>query len=158
MMFDSISLKAIKTTKNGLQRSGEESMPTTIRSVAIIQIWILFAAIITSAPLIDVAHALSAQNNTRAALTCGKELKNRCNGVPVQANNMLECLQKEQEKNSKGCAALADNVVHMCERDAVQLCQGVVAGSGNIFGCLTAARRWVSKRCNAALDAAFLRP
>ena len=129
-----------------------------IRSLAIIQIWILFAAIIASAPLIDVAHALGDKNNTSAALTCGKELKNRCNGVPVQANNMLECLQKEQQKISKRCAALANNVVDMCERDAVQLCQGVVAGSDNIFGCLTAARRSVSKRCNAALDAAFLRP
>jgi hypothetical protein len=89
------------------------------------------------------------------AVACGKELKKQCSGVPVAANNMLECLQKSQV--SRRCAGLAHNVVRMCDRDAVQLCQGVVAGQGNILGCLTIAKGSVSSRCNAAIDAAFLR-
>ena len=134
-------------------------MPRIVRFSAIIPTWILLAVIIVPASQINVAQARDAQRTARAdsALACGKELKNRCSGVPVLANNMLECLHKEQDKLSKRCAALANAVVRRCERDAAQLCQGVVAGSGNIFGCLTAARRSVSKRCNTALDAAFLR-
>jgi hypothetical protein len=127
--------------------------------MAIVPTWLLFVAIIASAAHINVAQAQNGQKQSRAAVAsaCGKELKNRCSGVSVQANNMLECLQKEQEKLSKGCVALANNVVQLCERDAVQLCQGIVAGGGNIFGCLTASRRSVSRQCNAALDAAYLR-
>jgi hypothetical protein len=134
-------------------------MPRSVCSSAIIPTWILFAVIIASAFQINVAQARDAQRNTRADLTlvCGKELTNRCSGVPVLANNMLECLHKERGQLSKRCAALGNTVVRMCERDAAQLCQGVVAGSGNIFGCLSAARRSVSTRCNTALDAAFLR-
>jgi hypothetical protein len=52
---------------------------------------------------------------------------------------------------------VAQNVVHNCERDAVQFCQGVIFGQGNVLGCLTAARGVVSAPCNAALNAAFLR-
>lgn len=99
----------------------------------------------------------SATKSNALGLACGKELQNRCSNVAVHANNMLECLQNEQEKVSTKCTALANNVVRRCERDAVQLCQGMVAGGGNTLGCLTAAKGSVSARCNAALDAAFLR-
>ena len=96
-----------------------------------------------------------AQAKSRTAVACGKELQQQCSRVPVAANNMLECLQKAQL--STRCAALAHNIVRMCDRDAVQLCQGVLAGQGNVLGCLTTAKGTVSARCNAALDAAFLR-
>ena len=119
---------------------------------SIIPVWLLSVAILTSA-----AQAQDNLRNTRTAVACGQELKRQCGGVPVQANNMLECLQKNQEKLSGRCAARANNVVRSCDRDAAQLCQNVVAGQGNILGCLTAAKRSVSRRCNAALDAAFLR-
>ena len=134
-------------------------MPRIVCSTAIIPTRILFAVIIAFASPINIAQALGAKKNTGAELAsnCGQELKNCCSGVPVFANNVLECLHKEQDKLSKRCAALGNKVVHVCERDAAQLCQGVVAGSGNIFGCLTTARRSVSRRCNGALDAAFLR-
>jgi Cysteine rich repeat len=92
-----------------------------------------------------------------AALACGQELKKWCSGVPVQANNMLECLRREQGQLTTRCAALANNIGRRCDRDAARLCQGVVAGQGNILGCLTMAKRSVSRRCNAALDEAFLR-
>jgi len=125
---------------------------------AIIPVWLLSVAILISAVHFNVAQA---QDNTKkgraVAVACGKELKNQCSGVPVQANNMLECLQKSREKLSTRCATLANNVVRMCDRDAARLCQGVVAGQGNILECLTTARRSVSSRCNAALDAAYLR-
>jgi len=120
--------------------------------VAIIPVWLLSVAILTSA-----AHAQDNLRKTRTAIACGQELKKQCSGVPVQANNMLECLQKSQEKLSPRCVGRANNVVRNCERDAAQLCQNVVAGRGNILGCLTTAKRSVSRRCNAALDAAFLR-
>ena len=109
--------------------------------------------------LISVVHYNDAQAKTRTAggLACGQQLKQQCGGVPVQANNMLECLQKNQEKLHRRCVVLANNVVHRCDRDAAQHCQAVVAGQGNILGCLTTARRLVSRRCNAALDALFLR-
>ena len=112
--------------------------------------------------LLSVAFLVSAQaqdnpRKTRTAVACGQELKKQCSGVSVQANNMLECLQKNQEKLSARCVARANNVVRMCDRDAAQRCQNVVAGQGNILGCLTTAKRSVSRRCNAALDAAFLR-
>ena len=122
-----------------------------------------YSAIAAIIPLLSVAILISAaqaQDNprkTRTALACGKELKKQCSGVPVQANNMLECLQKNREKLSARCVARANNVVRSCERDAAQHCQAVVAGQGNILGCLTTAKRLVSRRCNAALDAAFLR-
>jgi hypothetical protein len=96
----------------------------------------------------------------------GKEIKKQCSGVavgvpvgiPVQVNNVLGCFQKSQEKLSARCAAVAMNVVRMCDSDANRLCSGVVAGSqGNIVGCLTIARNMVSPQCNAALDAASLR-
>ena len=106
-----------------------------------------------SAANFDIAQALS----RAAARACGQELIKQCSGVPVQANNMLECLKRGQENISKRCAGLAHNVVRRCERDAAQHCQAVVAGQGNILGCLTTAKSLVSARCNAALDAAFLR-
>ena len=132
--------------------------PTVRRSAiaAIVPAWLLSVAILISGATFNVAQA---QNNSKRtiALACGKELKKQCSGVPVQANNMLECLQKGQEKLSERCVTLANNVARMCDRDAAQRCAGVVAGSGNVLGCLTSARRSVSARCNAALGAAFLR-
>jgi hypothetical protein len=122
-----------------------------------------YSAIAAIIPLLSVAILISAaqaQDNprkTRTAVACGEELKKQCSGVPVQANNMLECLKKNQEKLSPRCVARANNVVRSCDRDAAQLCQNVVAGQGNILGCLTTAKRSVSRRCNAALNAAFLR-
>jgi len=77
--------------------------------------------------------------------------------MPVQANNMLECLQKNQEKLPPRCVADANNVVRSCDRDAVQHCQAVAAGRGNVLGCLRTAKRVVSPQCHAALDAAFPR-
>ena len=129
--------------------------PTVRRSAiaAIVPAWLLSVAILISGATFNVAQA----QNRAVARACGKELIKQCSGVPVQANNMLECLQKNQEKLSARCVARANNVVRMCERDAAQRCQNVVAGQGNILGCLTTAKRSVSRRCNAALDAAFLR-
>ena len=129
-------------------------MQRTVRLSAIAAItWLLSVAI-----LISAAHFNFAQAQNRAvARACGKELIKQCSGVPVQANNMLECLQKGQDKLSTKCAAVAQVVVRSCDRDAAQHCQAVVAGQGNVLGCLTKARRLVSARCNAALDAAFLR-
>jgi hypothetical protein len=109
--------------------------------------------------LIFVVRLNDAQAKTRTAggLVCGQQLKQQCSGVPVQANNMLECLQKNQEKLHRRCVVMANNVVRRCDRDAAQHCQAVVAGQGNILGCLTTAKRLVSRRCNAALDSLFLR-
>jgi hypothetical protein len=118
---------------------------------------IIPALLFSVAILISTAQAQDNPRKTRTALACGQELKKQCDGVPVQANNMLECLQKNQEKLSARCVARANNIVRRCDRDAAQRCQTVVAGQGNILGCLTTAKRSVSRRCNAALDAAFLR-
>jgi Cysteine rich repeat len=124
---------------------------------AIIPASLLSIVILISAVHNNVAEAQGNPKKARpaVAVACGKELQKQCSGVPVQANNMLECLQKSRV--SRRCAALAHNIVRMCERDAAQFCQLVVAGQGNILGCLTTARGVVSSRCNAALDAAFLR-
>jgi hypothetical protein len=124
-------------------------MQRTVRYSAIAAISVVF--------LISAVHYNVAQARSRhaAAAACGQELKKQCSGVPVKANNMLECLQKAQV--SPRCFALAHRVVRMCDRDAAQRCEGVVAGQGNILGCLTAAKGAVSAQCNAALDAAFLR-
>jgi len=128
-------------------------MQRTVRFSAVAAITGLLSVAILVSAHFNVAQA----QNRAAARACGKDLIKQCSGVPVQANNMLECLQKGQEKLSTRCAALAHNVVRRCDRDAAQHCQAVVAGQGNILGCLTTARRLVSARCNAALDAAFLR-
>jgi len=45
----------------------------------------------------------------------------------VLANNMLECLRKEQANLPPRCVALANNVAHRCDADAMRLCLGVVA-------------------------------
>src|SRR6516165_2398940 len=119
---------------------------------AIIPACFLSVAIQISAVHYNVAQA---KNRATVAAACGKELQKQCTGVQVLANNMLECLQKA--KLSPRCAALAHNIVRMCERDAVQRCQGVVAGQGNILGCLTTAQGSVSPQCNAALNATYLR-
>jgi len=130
-------------------------MQRTVRHSAIGEI--IPASLLSVVFLISAVHYDVAQARSRhaAAVACGQELKKQCSGVPVKANNMLECLQKAQV--SPRCFALAHRVVRMCDRDAVQRCEGVVAGQGNILGCLTTARRSVSAQCNAALDAAFLR-
>ena len=118
---------------------------------------IIPASLLSVVFLISALHynVAQAKSRTATAVACGKELQKQCSGVPVKANNMLECLQKAQV--SARCHALAHHVVRMCDRDAVQRCEGVVGGQGNILGCLTSARGVVSSRCNAALDAAFLR-
>ena len=133
-------------------------MQRAIRYSAI-PVWLFSVAILISGIHLNVAQAKDSSKKNRAtvAIACGKELTNQCNGVPVHGNNMLECLQKDQAKLSKGCAVLANHVARMCERDAVQRCQQVVAGGGNILGCLTTARGSVSSGCNAALDAVFPR-
>lgn len=124
--------------------------------IAAIPAWLMSVAILISAGDFNVAQA---QSNAKreVAVACGKELAKQCNGVPVRANNMLECLQSDQEKLSKQCVVLANHIGRRCDRDAAQRCGGVVAGNGNILGCLTTARRSVSSQCNAALDAAYLR-
>ena len=128
-------------------------MQRTVRLSAIAAItWLLSVAVLISAAQFDVAQAKS-----RAAVGCGKELQKHCSGMPVLANNMLECLQKNQEKLPPRCVAHANNVVRSCERDAVQHCQAVAAGQGNILGCLRTAKRVVSPQCHAALDTAFPR-
>jgi hypothetical protein len=133
----------------------EKMMQRTVRFSAIAAITrLLSVAVLISAAHFNVAQA---QDNRAVDLACGKELINLCTGVTVGANNVLDCLRKNQDKLSTRCAALAHNVASRCDRDAVRLCQGVVGGQGNILGCLTTARRSVSRRCNAALDAAFLR-
>src|SRR5262249_38053639 len=87
----------------------EKMMQRTARFSAIAAItWLLSVAILISAAHFNVAQA---QKGRAAALACGKELIKQCSGVPVQANNMLECLQKSQEKLSARCVALANNVV-----------------------------------------------
>ena len=112
--------------------------------------WLLSVAALISAAQFDVAQAKKGR-----AAGCGKELQKQCGGVPVLANNMLECLQKNQEKRSPRCVEQANNVVRSCDRDAVQYCQAVAAGKGNILGCLRTAKRVVSPQCQAALDAVF---
>ena len=113
---------------------------------------LLSVAALISAAQFDVAQAKKVR-----AVGCGKELQKQCVGVPVLANNMLECLQKNQEKLSPRCVAQANNLVRSCDRDAVQHCQAVAAGQGNILGCLRTAKRVVSPQCHAALDAVFPR-
>src|SRR5262249_49262316 len=46
--------------------------------------------------IISAVHYNIAQARSRhaAAVACGKELKKQCSSVPVNANNMLECLQR----------------------------------------------------------------
>ena len=131
----------------------KKMMQTKVRYSGIATI--IPACLLSVAMLISAVHCNVAQAKSRTAVACGKELQKQCSGVPVRANNMLECLQKAQV--SARCHGLAHHVVRMCERDAVQLCQGVVAGQGNILGCLTTAKGAVSRGCNAAIDAAFLR-
>lgn len=121
---------------------------------SIIPVWVISAGILISSVHENFAYA----KQTRTSVACGNAIKQQCSGVPVQANNVFECFQKNQDKLSKRCAALALNVIRTCDRDASRLCQGVVAGfQGNIVGCLTTAKNMVSSRCNAALDAAGLR-
>jgi hypothetical protein len=133
----------------------EEMMKKSVRYHAVATI--IPASLLSVVFLISALHynVAQAKSRTATAVACGKELQKQCSGVPVKANNMLECLQKAQV--SARCAALAHHVVRMCDRDAVQRCEGLVGGQGNILGCLTSARGVVSSRCNAALDAAFLR-
>jgi hypothetical protein len=139
----------------------------------IISVWLISVAILISGAQYNVAQAQDnpKKHGTAVALACGKEIKKQCSGSRVDpglmgadrtaapvVNSVLGCFQKSQEKLSARCAALAMNVVHMCDSDAARLCSGVVAGpQGNIVGCLTMARYMVSSQCNAALDAAFLR-
>src|SRR5262245_40851029 len=66
--------------------------------------WLLSVAVFVSAAHFDVAQAQSKSKKDKAvALACGQEMKKRCSGVPVLANNMLECLRKEQANLSPRC-------------------------------------------------------
>ena len=118
-------------------------------AIAAITSLLSVSILISTAPF-NVAQAQKAR-------ACGQELQKQCTGVPVFGSNILECLKRDQNKLSKRCAALANDIVRSCDRDAAQRCQGNVAGQGSILQCLTTARRSVSARCNAALDAAYLR-
>jgi hypothetical protein len=141
--------------KSMMKSLEKKMMQGTVRCSAIaatILPCLLSVAVVISAVHYDVAQAKS---RATVAAACGKELQKQCTSVPVYGNNMLACLQKA--KLSARCAALAHNIVRMCDRDAVQRCQGVVAGQGNILGCLTTAQGSVSRQCNAALNAAYLR-
>jgi hypothetical protein len=82
--------------------------------------------------LISFLHYNDAQAKTRTAggLACGQQLKQQCAGVPVQANNMLECLQKSQEKLHPRCVALANNVVRSCEQRRSATLPSCRRGSG----------------------------
>jgi hypothetical protein len=82
--------------------STRTSMPSSLRKLAI-------ACEILVLPR---DQAWSEKNRTAAAVACGKELQEQCSGVPVKANNMLECLQKAQV--SARCAALAHRVLCAC--------------------------------------------
>jgi hypothetical protein len=69
-------------------------MQKTVHCSAIVAItWLLSVAVLISAAQFDVAQAKKGR-----AAGCGKELQKHCGGMPVLANNMLECLQKNQEK------------------------------------------------------------
>src|SRR5215813_6712480 len=127
-------------------------MTKNVHCSATVITWLLSVAVLISVAQFDVAHAKKG-----GASSCGKELQKHCVGTPVQANNMLECLQKNQEKLPPRCVAHANNVVRSCDRDAVQHCQAVAAGQGNILGCLRTANRVVSSQCKAALDVIFPR-
>ena len=130
-------------------------MQRTVRFSAIAAMTsLLSVAILISAAHFDVAQA---QKRRAADIACGKEMQKHCTGIAVFATNALDCLKRDQDKLSKRCVALANNIVRTCDRDAVQRCPGNVMGQGNIISCLTIARRSVSVQCNAALDAAFLR-
>ena len=99
--------------------------PTVCRSpiAAIVPCWLFSVAIVISAAAFNCRSSARCPKRDRAiALACGKELKKQCSGVPVQANNMLECLQRGQEKLSERCVTLANNVARMCDRDAAQRC------------------------------------
>ena len=94
------------------------------------------------------------------AVRCGNQIIKHCSGKPVGGSSyeLLACARLSVKTHSQRCAALADNIVRTCEKDALRFCQGLVAGSANIItGCLTPARNSVSPQCNAAIDAVFLR-
>ena len=73
--------------------------------------WVLSVAILISVANFNIAQA---QKGGAVASACGKELITHCSGVPVHANNMLECLRKDQEKLSENCATLANRVAFRC--------------------------------------------
>ena len=75
--------------------------------------WVLSVAILISVANFNIAQA---QKGGAVASACGKELITHCSGVPVHANNMLECLRKDQERLSENCATLANRVAFRCER------------------------------------------
>jgi hypothetical protein len=83
----------------------------------------------TAILIFGVNDNLAYAKQTRTSVACGNAIKKQCSGVPVQANNVFECLQKSQDKLPKRCGALALNVIRTCDRDGSRLCQGVVAGS-----------------------------
>ena len=94
----------------------------------------LFAAVLVtfvtySGGLLLTTFPASAATN-RAALTCGKQIIKHCSGKPVAGSSMslLACAKLSIKTHSQRCAALADNIVRMCELDALRLCQGLVAG------------------------------
>ena len=125
--------------------------------------WLLVAILISVAHY-NVAQAQDNPKLNRTAVACGKELRKQCGGgvagvqLGLGGSDVLGCFRKVQGTLPARCAALARNVVRMCDADAGRLCQGIVTGpDGNIVGCLTMARHVVSPQCNAALDAAFLR-
>jgi len=69
---------------------------STVRLSAIAAITsLLSVAILVSAADFNAAQA---KKSRAGALACGKQLQKQCGGVPVLANNMQECLNKEPRK------------------------------------------------------------
>ena len=98
-------------------------MQRTSRSI--IPAWLLSVAILISGAHYNVAQARDNPKQHRMAVACGKELRKQCSGGAVAGvqlglgtSSVLACFQKMQGKLPARCAALASNVVRMCNADA----------------------------------------
>jgi hypothetical protein len=88
-------------------------MRTTVRhsaASAIMPVWLFSAVILISGVHLSVAQAQDSQKKHRVAVavTCGKELTDQCNGVPVHANNMLVMSPKGPSKTFQKMRCLGE--------------------------------------------------
>jgi hypothetical protein len=129
------------------------------------------AFILLITPALAAAETMSfADAAALLAQSCAAEIDANCRGVNLDSNRLKECLSRNRDVLSPGCAtnylksfdaiqkriSARVTVANACTREIVKLCGGSTKETSKSIPCLTTAQG-VSPRCIQAMDDAGYR-